>query len=51
MSATVPMIALATLIVLALIARQRAYHMTSTSLMFMTGALAAFILLSYSILG
>jgi hypothetical protein len=50
MSATVPVLAVVTLIVLALIARQRAYHLTSTSLMFVTGALAAWFLLSYSIL-
>jgi hypothetical protein len=50
MSATVPVLAIMTLIVLALVARQRAYHMTSTSLMFITGALAAWLLLSYSVL-
>ena len=50
MSATVPVLALVSLIVLAVVAQQRAYHMTSTSLMFMTGALAAWFLLSYSML-
>jgi hypothetical protein len=44
------MLAVVTLIVLALVAHQRAYHLTSTSLIFMTGALAAWFLLSYSIL-
>jgi hypothetical protein len=39
MSATVAIIALSALIALALIARQLAYLMTSTSLLFMTGAL------------
>jgi hypothetical protein len=51
MSADVPIIAFSALIVLSLIARQRDYAMTSTSLMFLTGALAAWMLASYSIFG
>ena len=51
MSASVPMVALSALIALALFARQRAYAMTSTSLMFLTGALAVWLLVISSIFG
>jgi hypothetical protein len=51
MSVGVPIIALLVLTALALIARHRAYRMTSTSLLFMSAALAAGLLVSYSILG
>jgi len=51
MSASVPIIALSALVALSLIARQRDYAMTSTSLLFLTGALAAWMLASYSIFG
>ena len=51
MSASVPTVAFAVLIALALLARQRNYAMTSTSLMFLTGALAVWVLASYSIFG
>jgi hypothetical protein len=51
MSATVPFIALSALIGLSLLARQWAYSLTSTSLMFMAGALAAWFLFSYWMLG
>ncbi len=51
MSATVPLVALSALLVLSLVAKQLAYVMTSTSLMFMTGALATWFLVSYWILG
>jgi hypothetical protein len=51
MSASVPIIALWVLIALALFARRRSYVMTSTSLLFITAALAAWFLLSYLRLG
>lgn len=51
MSASVPLIALSALIALSLVARQLAYFMTSTSLLFMTGALAVWFLVSYWFLG
>jgi hypothetical protein len=51
MSASVPIIALWVLIALALFARRRAYLMTSTSLLFIAGALAAWSLVSYLRLG
>jgi hypothetical protein len=51
MSAGVPIIALSALVALSLVARQRDYAMTSTSLMFLTGALAVWMLASYSIFG
>ena len=51
MSATVPLIALSVLVALSLVARQLAYLMTSTSMLFMTGALAAWFLISYWISG
>ena len=51
MSAGVPIIALSALVALSLVARQRDYAMTSTSLLFLTGALAAWMLASYSIFG
>ena len=51
MSATVPIIALSALIALALIARQLAYLMTSTSLLFMTGALALWFVVVHWTLG
>jgi hypothetical protein len=41
MSLTVPVLALALLTVLSLVARERNYHMTSTGLMVLTGVLAA----------
>jgi hypothetical protein len=46
MSATLPMFALWVLAALALVARQRAYFMTSTSLLCMAGALALWLLVS-----
>jgi hypothetical protein len=46
MSASVPIVALPALIALALFARHRAYAMTSTSLMFLTGALAVWVLVT-----
>jgi hypothetical protein len=51
MSATVPIVALSALLVLSLIAKQLAYLMTSTSLQFMTAALAAWFLLSFWFVG
>ena len=51
MSATVPIIALSALIALAFIARQLAYLMTSTSLLFMTGALALWFVVAHWMLG
>jgi hypothetical protein len=51
MPATVPIIALSVMIVLSLIAKQLSYMMTSTSLQFMTGALALWFLASFWILG
>jgi ABC-type uncharacterized transport system permease subunit len=51
MSATVPIIALSALIALALIARQLAYLMTCTSLLFMTGALAFWFVTAYWLFG
>jgi len=51
MSASVPIVALAALLALALLAHQRAYAMTSTSLMFLTGTLAVWLLVTYSIFG
>jgi len=51
MSATGPIIALSALLALSLIARRLAYLMTSTSLLFLTGALAFWFVLSYSVLG
>lgn len=51
MSASVPIIALSALIALALIARQLAYLMTSTSLLFMTGALALWFVVAHWMLG
>jgi hypothetical protein len=51
MSATVPIVALSVLIVLSLIAKQLAYMMTSTSLQFMTAALAVWLLGSFWFLG
>jgi hypothetical protein len=51
MSATVPLIALSMLVVLSLIARQLAYVMTSTSLMFLAGALVVWFAISNWIFG
>ena len=51
MSASVPIIALSALIALALIARQLAYLMTSTSLLFMTGALTLWFVAAHWMLG
>jgi hypothetical protein len=51
MPATLPIIALSTMIVLSLIAKQLSYAMTSTSLQFMTGALAVWFVASFWILG
>jgi len=51
MSATVPIVALSALIVLSLVAKQLAYLMTSTSLQFVTAALALWFLASFWILG
>jgi len=51
MSASVLIVALTALIALSLLAQQRAYAMTSTSLMFLTGALAVWLLVTYSIFG
>ena len=51
MSATVPIIALSMLIVLSLVAKQLAFLMTSTSLQFLTGALAIWFLVSFWIFG
>jgi hypothetical protein len=50
-SASIPIVALSALLALALFAQQRAYAMTSTSLMFLTGALAVWLLVTYSIFG
>jgi hypothetical protein len=41
MSVTMPVIGLATIVALALIARRNSYEMTSTSLMMLAAALAA----------
>ena len=49
MSATVPIIALSALIALALIARQLAYLMTSTSLLFMTGVALWFVVVHWTL--
>jgi len=51
MSATVPIVALSALIVLSLVAKQLAYLLTSTSLQFMTAALALWFLASFWLLG
>lgn len=51
MSATVPLIALSALVALSLIAKQLTYLMTSTSLMFIAGALAVWLLVSNWIFG
>jgi hypothetical protein len=51
MSVTVPIVALSVLIVLSLIAKQLAYLMTSTSLQFMTAALAVWFLASFWFVG
>ena len=51
MSATVPFVALSALIVLSLIAKQLAYLMTSTSLQFLTVALAVWFLASFWFVG
>jgi hypothetical protein len=51
MSATVPLIAVSALIGLALLARQWSYVLTSTSLLFMAGALAAWFLFSSLMVG
>jgi hypothetical protein len=51
MSATVPIVALSALIVLSLVAKQLAYLMTSTSLQFVTAALALWFLASFWLLG
>lgn len=51
MSATVPIVALSILIVLSLVAKQLAYMMTSTSLQFITAALALWFLASFWLLG
>jgi hypothetical protein len=51
MSANVLVVLLLALVALALLAHQRAYALTSTSLMFLSGALAAWMLLTYSIFG
>ena len=51
MSASVPIVALSALVALALFARHRDYAMTSTSLMFLTGALTVWLVVTYSIFG
>jgi hypothetical protein len=51
MSVTVPLIALATMAVLALIASERNYRTTSAGLTVMTGALLAWFAASYWTLG
>jgi hypothetical protein len=51
MSATVPFIAVSALIGLSLIARQWSYLLTSTALLFMAGALAAWFLILSLMLG
>ena len=51
MSATVPIVALSVLIVLSLLAKQLAYLMTSTSLQFLTVALAVWFLASFWFVG